>query len=252
MMESEAPRQARPERAFLDANVIRGQLTNDILLSLAEQDMFEPRWTAQVIDEMRRNRPAGVSEERIDQRIAAMNDYFPEAMTSGHEGLEPLMQADAKDRHVLAGAVHSGSAVLVTDNVKDFDPPASGPHAMKVERVAEFLSRKLEQEPGRVVGALDAMVRQNRRHPRSMSALIDQMASQPELLKFADRLNEAVPPSDRGTSELLKSSELGSTRSAALEGVADARGAVETAPTQSQRPQTRSPHAQERGKDTER
>jgi hypothetical protein len=70
------------ERAFLDANVIRGQLTNDILLSLAEQDLLNPRWSQTVLDEMRRNRPAGVSEQRIDRRIAAMNTYFPRAMTS--------------------------------------------------------------------------------------------------------------------------------------------------------------------------
>jgi hypothetical protein len=35
----------RPERAFLDANVIRGQQTNDILMSLANRQVFEPRWT---------------------------------------------------------------------------------------------------------------------------------------------------------------------------------------------------------------
>ena len=109
-----------PERAFLDANVIRGQLTNDILLSFAEQDLLNPRWSQTVLDEMRRNRPAGVIEQRIDRRIAAMNRYFPRAMTSGHDHLIPETQADAKDKHVLAAAVHSRCAVLVTDNVKDF------------------------------------------------------------------------------------------------------------------------------------
>ena len=57
------------ERAFLDANVIRGQLTNDILLSLAEQDLLNPRWSQTVLDEMRRNRPAGVSEQRLQSAV---------------------------------------------------------------------------------------------------------------------------------------------------------------------------------------
>ncbi|NIK60927.1 hypothetical protein [Kribbella shirazensis] len=62
-------------RAFLDANVIRGQQTTDVLLSLAAAGVFEPRWTEQVIDEMRRNRPPGVSETAIDKRITRMTAH---------------------------------------------------------------------------------------------------------------------------------------------------------------------------------
>jgi hypothetical protein len=65
---------SRPERAFLDANVMRGQLTNDLLLSSAAR---EPLSTWRVLDELRRNRPAGVSEAKIDSRIEAMDRYFP-------------------------------------------------------------------------------------------------------------------------------------------------------------------------------
>jgi len=197
--ESTSPSSTRPERAFLDANVIRGQLTNDVLLSLAERDVFEPRWSQHVIDEMRRNRPAGVDEARIDKRIAAMNRFFPRAMTQGYEGLEQQMHADAKDKHVLAAAVHSSSNVLVTDNVKDFDPPSSGPHAMRVERLSQFLSRKLEEDSDRVLAGLGNMIRRNRRDPRTMAGLIDKMAAQHELRGFAQKLNSVVPPDHRGT-----------------------------------------------------
>jgi predicted nucleic acid-binding protein len=108
-----------PEYAFLDANVIRGQLTTDILLTLAEHELLEPFWSQGVIDEMRRNRPAGVTEQRIDRRIDTMNEYFPAALISGHDHLIPEMQADPKDKHVLAAAVHGQCDVLVTDNGKD-------------------------------------------------------------------------------------------------------------------------------------
>ena len=226
MTESTAETAARPERAFLDANVIRGQLTNNILLTLAERGVFEPRWSQHVIDEMRRNRPLGVSEEKIDKRIAAMNRFFADAMTSGHEGLEPQMQADAKDKHVLAGAVHSESDVLVTDNIKDFHPPSSGPHAMKVERLSQFLSRKLALDEQRVKGALYAMVRDNTRDPRNMSQLLDKMASQPELRGFAQRLNQKVPESDRGTAQVLTANVRGSSKAVALDGVVPPTGAA--------------------------
>lgn len=221
MTESSAPNSGRPERAFLDANVIRGQQTNDILLSLADNQVFEPRWTQQVIDEMRRNRPPGLSEKAIDRRITMMNAAFEDAMTEAPpQELQDQMQADPKDKHVLAGAVASESDVLVTDNLKDFDPPSSGPHAMRVEGLNQFLSRKLEEDPERVQEGLQDMLRRSRRDPRTMSALIDTMAEGQELNDFAKQLNAVVPPEQRGSSPALAGNQRGSAQYTALEGVA--------------------------------
>ncbi|WP_405065460.1 PIN domain-containing protein [Kribbella sp. NBC_01510] len=221
MTESSAPNSGRPERAFLDANVIRGQQTNDILLSLADNQVFEPRWTQQVIDEMRRNRPPGLSEKAIDRRITMMNAAFEDAMTEAPpQELQDQMQADPKDKHVLAGAVASESDVLVTDNLKDFDPPSSGPNAMRVESLNQFLSRKLEEDPERVQQGMQDMLRGYRRDPRTMSALIDTMAEGQELKDFAKQLNAVVPPEQRGSSPALSGNQRGSAQYAALEGVA--------------------------------
>ncbi len=221
MTRSDSPGSARPERAFLDANVIRGQQTNDILLSLADREVFEPQWTQQVIDEMRRNRPPELSEADIDRRISMMNRAFPEAMTEAPPpDLQDQMRADPKDKHVLAGAVHSESDVLVTDNLKDFDAPSSGSHAMRVEGLNQFLNRKLEEDPERVQAALHDMLQRYKRDPRTMSALIDTMAEGQELRGFAKKLNSVVPPEQRGTSEVLAAGQRGSAQRAALEGVA--------------------------------
>lgn len=221
MTESDSPAtRRRVERAFLDANVIRGQLTTDVLLSLADQGVFEPRWTQEVIDEMRRNRPSGVSEEAIDRRIARMNGAFEDALTEAPpQVLQDQMQADPKDKHVLAGALHSQSAVLITENVKDFDAPSSGPHAMQVEKLNQFLIRKLDEGPRRVQAGLQEMVNRNRREPRSMSALIDAMAEGQELRGFARKLNTVVPPEQRGSSPVLAADQRGSVRRMAFEGV---------------------------------
>ncbi len=207
--------------------MIRGQLTNDILLSLADREVFDPRWTQQVIDEMRRNRPPALSEADIDRRISMMNRAFPDAMTAAPPpDLQDQMRADPKDKHVLAGAVHSESDVLVTDNLKDFDAPSSGPHAMRVEGLNQFLNRKLEEDPERVQAALHDMLQRYKRDPRTMSALIDTMAEGQELRGFAKKLNSVVPPEQRGTAEVLAAGQR-----AALEGVAR--------PGTSRRPQRR-------------
>jgi predicted nucleic acid-binding protein len=250
MTRSLSPEPNRPERAFLDANVIRGQQTTDVLLSLADHEVFEPRWTQHVIDEMRRNRPPELSEANIDRRINAMNRGFPEAMTeTPPQELQDQMQADPKDKHVLAGAVHSESDVLVTNNLKDFNPPSSGPNAMRVEGLNQFLSRKLEEDPERVQGALQDMLNRYRRDPRTMSALIDTMAEGQELRGFAQKLNAVVPPEQRGTSEVLTANQRGSAQYTALEGVARP-GSVE-APTTAPEARKSSGQSTERTKDTE-
>jgi plasmid maintenance system killer protein len=82
-------------------------------MSLANRQVFEPRWTQQVIDEMRRNSPPGVFEANIDRRINMMNAAFPEAMTDAPpQELQDQMQADPKDKHMLAGAVRSEADCL--------------------------------------------------------------------------------------------------------------------------------------------
>ena len=67
---------------------------------------------------MRRNQPPALSEADIDRRISMMNRAFPDAMTEAPPpDLQDQMRADPKDKHVLAGAVHSESDVLVTDDL---------------------------------------------------------------------------------------------------------------------------------------
>lgn len=209
-------------RAFLDANVLRGQLTTDVLLSLADERLLVPRWSAQVLSEVRRNRPAGVTADRIDARFAQMNKAFPAAMTSGYDGLTQEMRADAKDKHVLAAAVHSRSTVLVTENLKDFDPPSVGPYAIEVERTSAFLNHILAESPERSLAALQAMVRRNRRTPRTMPELLAKMASQHDLNGFARALNSVIPPEHR----ILISEAARSPHSIALDGTAPPIGAL--------------------------
>ncbi|NIK56865.1 hypothetical protein BJY22_002582 [Kribbella shirazensis] len=54
-------------------------------------------------------------EAAIDARVARMNHVLPAAMTSGYEALLPQMQADEKDKHVLAAPVDCRVSVLVTE-----------------------------------------------------------------------------------------------------------------------------------------
>ncbi|MEU4295177.1 hypothetical protein AB0E63_43745 [Kribbella sp. NPDC026596] len=153
--------------------------------------------------------------------------------------------------------MHSQSDVLVTDNIKDFHPPSTGPHAMRVEKLSQFLNRKLQEDPERVQSALQAMVSRNKREPRTMSRLLDKMAAQPELRPFAQNLNAVVAPEQRGTAEVLTANQRDTATAVAVDGVAPLTGAAH-APTSTPEARKSTQQSQEkarvpsRGSDAER
>ncbi len=104
--------------AMLDANVLYPFLVRDVLLSLAEAGLYRPVWTAEINAEWSENLIAGKPEREaaIKATIEAMNEAFPEAVTTGYEDLIPsLTLPDNDDRHVLAAAIRSGASVIVTE-----------------------------------------------------------------------------------------------------------------------------------------
>jgi predicted nucleic acid-binding protein len=229
-------------RAFLDANVLRGQLQTDVLLSLAYARAFEPRWSAEVLDEVRRNRPEGLPERAIDRRLDQMNRVFRAAMVTDYEHLMPQMRADAKDKHVLAAAVQAEATVLVTENVKDFAPPTSGKQAMRVQKLSPFLNQLADDDPDRVVDSMREMISRTDREPNTLPALIDKMAAQNDLKGFAHKLNSLVPAEERGTHPNLQTTQ---AAKAALDGLPSPTRAV-TKPAvtpEARQPPTNGPEA---------
>ena len=159
------------------------------------------------------------------------------------------MQADPKDKHVLAGAVHSNSDVLVTDNLKDFDPPSAGPNAMRVAEPEPVPQPQTRGGSGARPGSPAGDAQRYKRDPRTMSALIDSMAEGQELKDFAKKLNTIVPPEQRGTSPALGATERGSAEYAALEGVA--RPGTVQAPTTAPEARKSTGQQTEQSKDAE-
>jgi len=126
--------------------------------------------------------------------------------------------------------VHGRCDTLVTENTKHFSPPAHGAHAMRVSRLSGLLVRKLNEQPGEVVSAMQAMVEENRRPPRTIPSLIDAMADKRMrmLRGFALKLNESVRPELQGSSEILR---LGRQARVALDDIAPAADATRTSPS---------------------
>lgn len=161
----------------LDACVLYPAYLRDTLLTLAEFEVFRPLWSAEIINEMRRNLIAnGIAADSVDRVIGEMRSAFPLAEVVGYEHLVESVICDHKDRHVLAAAAHSGAAAIVTFNVKDF--PAQGYQAFDLEVIHPdtFLLDALDLRPPKVLAALDRQVTHYRRQPTTIAGLMDALA----------------------------------------------------------------------------
>lgn len=108
---------------LLDSCVLFPNVLRDTLLTLAEHELFEPRWSSEILAEVRRTVIAkrSVSALAIDRTLALMSAIFDYAMVDGWEQfVDELHLPDPDDRHVLAAALAGGARTIVTANLRHF------------------------------------------------------------------------------------------------------------------------------------
>lgn len=112
---------------LLDANVLVPQRLSSLLLTLAEHDLFQPRWSEEILEEVERTlvHKLGLDPVKAGRRLDAMRRAFPRAMVTGHEDLQGDPRCDPKDRHVYSAAQVGFADVLVTFNLSDFPAAAT-------------------------------------------------------------------------------------------------------------------------------
>jgi len=122
-----------PFRVVLDACVLIPYQLSDLLLRLAEAEIFVPLWSDKIMAEVNQNLPLklGVTPHKAQRRIDHMTTAFPLAAVEGYKDLIPAMTNDPKDRHVLAAAVRGNADLIVTANLKDFPDAALEPTASR-------------------------------------------------------------------------------------------------------------------------
>jgi hypothetical protein len=108
----------------LDACVLLPMPLADTLFRMAEHPrLYLPHWAEEILDEVTRNLILRwhKTADQADHRNCELRKAFPEAwIDAGYKALIPIMNNNAKDRHVLAAAVWSKSEVIVTYNRRDF------------------------------------------------------------------------------------------------------------------------------------
>lgn len=171
-----------PLVVVLDTCALFPQTLRDTLLRAAEAGLYSPRWSKDILEELRRNlqEDRGLNEEQARHLLTAMDSAFPEAIVNGYSSLIGRMTNHPDDRHVLAAAVQWGAQVIVTDNLKDFPEDALSPYDLEAQTPDEFLQHLFD------------------RHPEAMERiLLEQNASRqkpPETLEMTlARLNKSAP-----------------------------------------------------------
>ncbi|MGB7448656.1 MAG: PIN domain-containing protein [Ornithinimicrobium sp.] len=162
------------EIVLLDACVLVPYNLSSLLLALAEEGLYEPRWSEHILEETERAlvHKLGQPADDMARRLKAMRWAFPEATVHGYEWMEAGLECHPKDRHVLAAAVASGAGILVTTNVKDFPDDACDPHDVVVMHPEAFLFTLLNDDIAACAEAIERYAARKSRPPMTTQELL--------------------------------------------------------------------------------
>lgn len=152
--------------AFVDACSLAGALKRNLILTLAEAEFFRLRWSETVLDETQAAVAGILSGKGVADALGraakvrlTMEKAFEDAMVTGYGKFLPACSAlpDPDDAHVLAAALKTRAAIIVTDNLKDFPHHVLQPLNVEARSTDEFLANTIALDTGRSVAAIRLM-----------------------------------------------------------------------------------------------
>lgn len=181
----------------LDACVLFPAALRDTLLRAGEAGLYHPRWSAAILDEVRRNLLAqgGLTESQVRRLIGAMQAHFPDAEGTGYEQHIDRMMNHPKDRHVLAAAVAAGASLIVTSNLRHFPRTALAPHGVQAQSPDHFLVDLVDEAPALMVQVVTRQAAALRTPPTTVIELLDRLGR--SVPRFARRCADAMPSERR-------------------------------------------------------
>ena len=163
--------------AVLDANVIYPAPVRDLLLNLADLEIFTPKWSETIHEEWIRNllvKRKDLSKKKLLRTIEIMNSAFPYAEISGFEELiDELNLPDLDDRHVLAAAIHGKVDAIITFNQKDFPPKYLNQFKIKVFNPDGFLTHLHKSNSNIIKTAFHKQLVSLKNPPKTREELIE-------------------------------------------------------------------------------
>ncbi|HWE62229.1 MAG TPA: PIN domain-containing protein [Chloroflexota bacterium] len=172
-------RDPRPQRVVLDANVLYAMPLADTLLTAAAQRLFQLRWSAELLQEVRETMlkhqfPAAA----VDRRLHAMQQAFRNAEVTGYQHLIAQIQLpDPEDRQVVAAAIRAEAGVIVTANLQDFPGAVLAAHAIRVLSPDDFLTALASAFPQLMLALVQRQAAALRRPPMTFAGLVAILAA---------------------------------------------------------------------------
>jgi predicted nucleic acid-binding protein len=178
--------------AILDACVLYPAPIRDLLLNLADADLYTPKWTSKIQEEWTRNllvnRP-DISRHQLQRTTNAMQDAFPNASVINYEMLmKSIDLPDQNDTHVLAAAIRCNADVIVTANVKDFPNKYLQQFDIEAQHPDFFISNLIKLNPEHALMAFENQVASLRNPSMTASAVIN-ILNKAGLRKTCENLN---------------------------------------------------------------
>lgn len=117
------------------------------------------------------------ADDRATRARAFMEEAFADAMVHGYEKLLAACAdlPDQNDAHVLAAALKTQAAIIVTDNLRHFPVEVLGPLNLEAKSTDAFLANTIALNPGAAVAAVRQMRERLRRPEKSGAALLIDM-----------------------------------------------------------------------------
>lgn len=178
--------------AVLDACVLYPAPVRDLLLSLADVGLFQPKWSEDIqrewSDNLLLNRP-DLKKAQLQMTIDAMNIAFPDAQVDHYEAyISAIFLPDPDDRHVVAAAIRAKADTIVTYNLKDFPDSITEEFNIDILHPDDFLSQLCDSEPEITKEAFGKMIKRLKNPPKSFSEVL-QMLFKSDLKKTVESLS---------------------------------------------------------------
>jgi hypothetical protein len=144
---------SNPVRALLDANILYSNHLRNLLLQLAQNEIFVAKWSIRIEDEWLRNVELPTRNHIETRTLPLIRDYFPSALVSVAAPDRAIGGTDPNDRHVASAAVELAPCILVTSNERHFDAEALAALDVKVQSPDDFLTERFVENPAFVDAA---------------------------------------------------------------------------------------------------
>ncbi|MDR3068762.1 MAG: PIN domain-containing protein [Cellulomonas sp.] len=187
----------RLQRVFIDTSELFPFTVMDVLLTQAEDRLYDWVWTDEVLDEWQEVivREGRRTSESAASAAAAVRSYF------GRFRIDPALyrdkitddlSPDPDDRVHAAAAIHGDVDVLLTRNMKHLNTKPVLAAGVKVISSDDFLADLLKRRRRGVVESFTRAASGKKNPPVTVQELADRIAAA-GAPKFAERLRPLLP-----------------------------------------------------------